>query len=204
MLEYVVYPFNVSLTYTMCHCPNLGSVMMLVHPDVRGQVAHHLQGTWALEGDNGFGAIKVLSFQTPCTLQWWLSTLFTPITWQKQTAFACTICQETCDRPKWYSDGACVMDTVSSPNCIIIPIIISSIETQLILLWENGLSNLQWQTNKDDNFDISGTTKFFGNLTSDSNSECQKMSENMSFIIFPQVVKVVNNFGQNPQTFWVI
>ena len=88
-------------------------------------MAHHLQSTWGLEGDDGLGATKVLSFQTPCTLQLWLSTLFTPIIWQKQTAFACTstICQETCDRPKQYSDGTCVMDTVSSPNYTIIPII---------------------------------------------------------------------------------
>ena len=66
------------------------------------------------------------------------------------------------------------------------------------------LTDVQSRTNKDNNFDISGTTNFFGNLTSDSNSECQKTSENMSFIIFPRVVKVANNFEQNPQFFWVI
>ena len=66
------------------------------------------------------------------------------------------------------------------------------------------LIRVQSRTNKDNNFDISGTTNFFGNLTSESNSECQKTSENMSFIIFPRVVKVANNFGQNPQLFWVI
>ena len=31
-LEYVVYLRNVSLTYAMCRCPDLGSVTMLVHP----------------------------------------------------------------------------------------------------------------------------------------------------------------------------
>jgi hypothetical protein len=60
---------------------------------------------------------------------------------------------------------------------------------------------LQSWTNKDNNFDISGTTEFFGNLTSDSNSECQKTSENMSFIIFPQVVKVANKFVGHLGTF---
>ena len=64
-----------------------------------------------------------------------------------------------------------------------------------------SVDSVQSQTNKDDNFDISGTTNFFGNLTSDLNSECQKTSENMSLIIFPRVVKVANNFGQNPQIF---
>jgi len=55
---------------------------------------------------------------------------------------------------------------------------------------------LQSQTNKDKNFDISRTTEFFGNLTSDLNSECQKMSENMLFINFPQVIKVVKSLGE--------
>ena len=31
-LEYVIYLHNVSLTYAMCRCPDLGSVTMLVHP----------------------------------------------------------------------------------------------------------------------------------------------------------------------------
>ena len=33
---------------------------------------------------------------------------------------------------------------------------------------------LQLRTNKDNNFDISGTTNYFGNLTSDSNKKRQK------------------------------
>ena len=41
MLEYVVYLCNVSLTYEMCHCPDLGSVTMLVHP---GQVWVEMPG----------------------------------------------------------------------------------------------------------------------------------------------------------------
>ena len=32
MLEYVVYLRNVSLTYTMCHCPDFERVTMLVLP----------------------------------------------------------------------------------------------------------------------------------------------------------------------------
>ena len=68
--------------------------------------------TWGLEGDNSLGATRVLSFQTLCALQWQPSTPFTPVTWQEKTAFShpSTIRQATCHRPKWYSDGAHVMD----------------------------------------------------------------------------------------------
>jgi len=55
---------------------------------------------------------------------------------------------------------------------------------------------LQSQTNKDNNFEILRTTKFFSNLTSDSNSEYQKTSENMLFINFPQVIKVAKSLGE--------
>jgi len=55
---------------------------------------------------------------------------------------------------------------------------------------------VQLRTNKDNNFDISRTTEFFSNLTSDLNSECQKTSENMLFINFPRVVKVAKSLGE--------
>ena len=35
--------------------------------NIEGQVAHRLQGTWDLKGNNCLGATEALSFQTPCT-----------------------------------------------------------------------------------------------------------------------------------------